>query len=229
MSDYMPTKDADLIAWMNVFMTYAGTNMTALGLVAADMTALGSQFSAFNGTYGSANTAHQQAVTATQAKLAARRSAELAFRAMVRKLQANGTLSDIQRQGLGITVRDSRPSLLAAATLANATPRPLALVDNGRQLIHLVRYAQEGPPTRRAKPQGVRACEVRMLVLAKDAPVPDQAEAMKSLGMPTRSPYPVEFAPADAGKMAWYRLRWVDSANTPVGEWSRPVGAMIVG
>lgn len=45
MADYIPGPDASFQAWQSNFVTYANTNLAALGLVAADMTPITSAHS----------------------------------------------------------------------------------------------------------------------------------------------------------------------------------------
>jgi hypothetical protein len=64
-------------------------------------------------------------------------------------------------------------------------------------------------------------------VLAKDVAPPRDTAAMRFLGEPSRSPYELKYAAEDAGKIAWYLLRWVDTSGRP-GGWSDPAEAMIM-
>ncbi len=227
MSDYMPDTDSDVLNWMNAFTTFANANLVPLAIVATDVSTLVTQANSFNVACVNATNLRNQTLAATQAKLAARKIAITAFRNMVRKLQANPNLTDALRRGLGITLRDADPAA-AGAVPSQPLYRPVVSIDNSRQLIHRVRFMQESPEPRRAKPAGMNGCEMRIVILPKDAPPPADPLSMPQTGTPTAAPLDVTFAAADAGKVAWYRLRWVNTRNLPVGEWSRPEGAMIL-
>lgn len=217
MSDYIPTADADLRAWLKNFLDYASANLAALGLVAADIAPLQAATVTFN-TRVDDNTAAQAAAKATrEAKDAAREAVETLARPLAQRLQNAGTLQDAQRQSLGLPVR---------ATTRTAPPipttRPVATVDTSQRLQHTIAFVDETTPGTRAKPPGATGCEIWM----KIGDVPIDPSELSYLATDTRTPYTAEFDGADAGKIAHYMLRWVNSRGER-GPWSQTVSATI--
>lgn len=217
-SDYIPGPDADFTGWLTNFINFANANLAALGLTAADIaplqTALTNWITAFD-----ANVAAQAAARGTrETKEAARRDAEALARPLVQLLKARGSVSDAQRQSLGVTTRS------ATRTVAGEpTSRPVATVDTSQRLQHTIAFVDELSPTSRAKPSGVSGCEVWVKV-GGDSPV-DPSE-LKYLATDTRTPYTAVYDGADGGKIAYYMLRWVNTRGER-GPWSQTVAATI--
>ena len=56
---------------------------------------------------------------------------------------------------------------------------------------------------------------------------PKDASELTYLATNTRASYTATFEGADAGKTAWYWLRWVNTRGE-CGPWGSPVSAMVV-
>jgi hypothetical protein len=121
--DYLPSTESELYTWLNRFMSFAGTNMAALGLAAADMTAIGQAVGSFQGALTANLAAQQAAKQATNAKDTAKASCLAALRSLVRQIQARPAVTDALREGLGIGVKDKNPTLLRAMNDAAMTHR----------------------------------------------------------------------------------------------------------
>jgi hypothetical protein len=119
---------------------------------------------------------------------------------------------------LGIAIR----GLTRGRAPAPAT-RPVAQIDTGQRLRHTINFTDELTPTRRAKPEGVRGCEIWVKV---GDPAPSDPSALTFLALHTASPYVAEFDGSDAGKTAHYMLRW-QSTRGEHGPWSQTASATI--
>lgn len=219
MADFIPQSDAEFDVWQGNFVTFASANLTALGLVAADLTPITAGQTAWASAFPAHTTAQAAAESARAAKDVARTDFVAVIRALVRRLQAPPAVSDAERLSLGITVRAER----TPATVP--TSRPVASVAVSERLRHTVSFTDEGTPTRKAKPAGVMGCEVWVKV--GGTPPADPSE-LHFLGLDTRTPYVAEFDGADAGKPAHYMLRWVNKQGEQ-GPWSATVTATIPG
>lgn len=105
--------------------------------------------------------------------------------------------------------------------LGAPSTRPLGrIVEKGalRQEIH---WADESTPHKRAKPHGYHHCELWLKI---DGPAPVDETTCHQAASDSASPYLYEFEPADAGKTAYWLLRWV----SPKGE-KGPWGAVVSG
>ena len=213
--DYIPHGDDEFNAWQANFVTYANANLANLGLTILDLTSIFSAQAAWTPSLTAHVAAQANAQSARATKDANRTALEVLIRALVRRLQASPSVSDAEREALGITVPD-----LGAAT---PTTRPLCQVDASQRLRHTIDFADENTPTRKAKPAGVMGAEIWV----KIGPTPpvDPGE-LTFLAVDTRSPYTADFDGADGGKQAHYMLRWVNTRGE-TGPWSETATATI--
>lgn len=218
MADYLPVSDTDFTAWVQNFISYANANLSALGLTAADLTPIQNAEAKWETAYASNISAQAQAQSARQAKDDARSEQVSLIRSLVARIQASKTVTDAQRQALQLNVRSG-----TRTPAPTPTSRPVAQVDISQRLRHTVSFTDELTPTSRAKPDGVTGCEIWIKI--GGTPPADPSE-MRYLATDTRSPYVVEFDGADAGKTAYYMLRWVNSRGER-GPWSQTISAMI--
>jgi len=223
MPDYIPAPDGDFNAWQANFVTYAGANTANLGIVAADLTPI----TAAQGAWATALSDHLAKQTASQAarelKDMKRAAFESALRALVRRLQASASVDDSEKRALGITVKDAVQTM-ATATAVEAS-RPVGVVDTSQRLRHEIKFFDQSTPQSRAKPKGVMGCEIWVKI--GDVPPKDAGECA-FVALDTASPYVAEYPGADAGKTAYYMLRWVNTRNEK-GPWSETVAATITG
>jgi hypothetical protein len=218
-SDYLPSQDAELVAWLTNFVTYANANLAALGLVAGDMTPITTNQTAFNTAFNNNITAQNNARNAAAAKDLARTNLELVVRTLVRKIQGTPTVTNAQRQSLGISERGT-----ARTPVEIPKTRPVLTVDTSQRLQHTVAFADETTPTSKAKPDGVQGCEIWVFV---GATPPADPKGYHFLAMDTKTPYVAHFEGADGGKTAHYMGRWVNTKGE-TGPWSEIVSATIV-
>ena len=151
-NDYIPRGDADFNAWQANFVTYVTANLVNLGLAPPDLIPIASAQGAWTPSLTAHVAAQANAQAACATKNANRTVLETSIRALVRRLQASPSVSDAEREALGITVADS-----AATAAAIPATRPICRVDARQRLQHTIEFADEGTPTRKAKPAGV--CE----------------------------------------------------------------------
>lgn len=90
-------------------------------------------------------------------------------------------------------------------------------------LQHTLSFRNEGAADR-AKPEGVRGCEIWCVT----GPGPASVADARYLATDTASPYLATFDAADAGKTVHYFFRWVNARNES-GPWSATVAATIGG
>lgn len=83
----------------------------------------------------------------------------------------------------------------------------------------------ESMPNSEAKPVGARGAEIGGFI--GPTPTSDPAQA-HFVALDTASPYLLVHEAADAGKLAHYLLRWVNTRSEP-GPWSEPLSATITG
>lgn len=218
--DYIPSNDADFSAWLDNFLTQTEKSKTRFRLNDADLAELGKLATDFQTSITDAQQAQVALDTKIQVKRQARAAIEAATRARVRQIQAAPDITDADRAGLRITLRDATPTRAGAPT-----SRPIATVDTSERLRHRLDYRDSATPTRRAKPAGVKGCEI-YLYIGPEAPA--DPNAFRLLTLDAASPYTVEHNAADIGKTAHYLLRWLSTQDEP-GPWSDTIHATITG
>ena len=218
MSDYIPDSDADFLTWLNNFVNYGNLNLAQLHLVAADYNPFLGLREQFTDALSNNEAAQANARGARVAKDNLRDHIEELIRPLVGRLQGTAGVTDEQRENLGITVRSTTRSRVAAPTT-----RPVATIDTRQRLEHTIIFVDELTPSSKAKPPGVQGCEIYTKV--GGAPPADPSE-LTYLATDTRTPYVVDFEGTQGGQIAYYMLRWV-STRGETGPWSQTVSATI--
>jgi hypothetical protein len=218
--DWIPTSDTDMNAWVQNFLAYANANLAALGLTAANLSDLQAAVTTWGPAYSHHMAAQTAAQSARQHKDSVRETIETALRPLVNLIQATPSVTDAQREALGITVRSTVRTSVSAPTT-----RPVATVDTSQRLRHTIAFVDELTPTSRGKPDGANGCEIWVKV---GGAAPADPSELRYLATDTRTPYVAEFDGADAGKVAYYMLRWV-STRGETGPWSQTASGTITG
>jgi hypothetical protein len=220
MADYIPSGDAEFNTWQANFINNLNTNRTAFGLSTADLTAITGTQGEWTGAYDALVAARAAAEGAQQAKRDARETYEAALRSMAKRVQSSAGTTDRHRAELGLNVQQG-----ARVSTGVPTTRPVAQVDTGQRLRHTISFFDESTPNSRAKPAGAMGCEIWSKV---GDPAPTDPGQLHFLGLDTSTPYMVQFGGEDAGKTAYYMLRWVNSKGEQ-GPWSQTASATITG
>lgn len=218
MADYIPSSDPEFTIWQENFLSYVIANLDALGLKDADVVSLKDSQGAWTTAYSNHTKAQATAESVRQTKAASRKSYETSVRSLVRRLQGMPNLTDAQRAGMQISLRETaRPAGLAPQS------RPVVQVDTSQRLRHTISFSDEATPDSRAKPAGIHGCEVWAKI---GDPAPTDGKGLVFLGLDTRTPYVAEYDGEHAGQPVYYMLRWVN-AKGEAGPWSQTVSATI--
>ena len=220
MPDYVPRPDPDFDTWQDNFMTVVAAAPGDYGLVAGDLTVPTALQGAWTTAYPAHTAAQAAAQSARQDKDTARSAFENAVRIVVRKIQASPAVSNASKAAAGITVPDTTPTPSGPPTTS-----PTATVDTRERLQHTIHFRDSTTPTSKAKPAGVRGCEIWMKV---GAPAPVDPSELSFVTLDTRTPHVTTFDGADANKTVTYWLRWV-STGGEVGPWGAAVAATVPG
>lgn len=220
MPDYIPRSDAEFDLWHKSFDKYLKNNLAALGLTNTVTTQLSPLQTAWEINLSEFLAAQAAAEAATQAKDAARAALEAYLRILVRQLQSNPATTDAQRAGLGVTVPDDIRTPVPVPTAI-----PFGNIDTSKRLEHTINFRNSETPTSTAKPEGVHGCQIWLNIGTQP---PTSLDQFKFIATDTRTPYVLQFEMADAGKNAYYILRWVNTKDQP-GPWSETLVATITG
>ena len=215
-TDNIPPADADFNNWIVPFSNYVNTNAAAMGLAPNDIAPL----TAAVATWSTAYPAHTTATAATTNKDQARTAIESLTRPLIQQLQASPKVTNAQRNTMKITVRATTRTRASVPATA-----PMATVDTSRRLQHIIDFRDTASPKSKAKPAGVASCEIWGKV---GSPALTDISQMAYVATDSGTPYLAEYTGAQAGQMAYYWLRWINTRGEK-GPWSEPVSATIAG
>lgn len=120
-NDYFPRRDNDFLAWLKNFVTVASGYGTTLGLTAAQLTSLTNARTNYENALTDLESGRALFRSYVQNKNQVKSSTQSLVRQLVRIIQANPSVSNNQRQELGITVRDTEPSPVVPQQPTNLT------------------------------------------------------------------------------------------------------------
>jgi hypothetical protein len=221
MADYIPSGDGEFDTFVENFASYINGHLADFGLVAGDMAAINAALVIWNAAFAAHEPAQAAATAATQAKETARNALVALIRALVKIIQAKGTVvTAASKQAINITVADTIKTPVPVPTTA-----PVGRVEISNVREHTIHFADSTTPTSKAKPAGVRGCQIWVKI---GTTPPASASEMVYRVTDTSSPFTNKFEPADAGKTAYYWLRWENSKGE-TGPWSAMVSSTITG
>ena len=106
-NDYLPKPDAEFQLWLANFVTVAGANTAALGLLPADITALSGAQSTFGGNLGQMKAMQASAKSAVANKDTSRKTVNNQVRSIVRRIQSNPAVTVALKNQLVINPRNT--------------------------------------------------------------------------------------------------------------------------
>lgn len=234
-TNYMPRPDGDFSAYSNHYYEAVEKFYNDQGLDPNDLTDLKKALDLWNAMYP----AHVKAQAAAEGARAAKQNARLALEREIRPVtnfvQGYNKTTDADRATIGITVRDTSKTPSPTPTSA-----PVVRVESGLRLTHRLKFtdgaAGTGAPTRRGrggKPPGTIGAEVWLALTPTGQPAPplnspgqDGSDSYKFLSVSSRGNLQTDFPSAEAGKTAYYALRWV-STRGEKGPWSEVCAATV--
>ena len=209
-TSYMPSREAEQVAWANNFFQTAGESPEAYGLTPAQIEGFGQLNQALKVAWAKV----QDPATKTKVTVAAKNDALAAMKAEAAKLvsivQGVG-LSDAQKIALGVTVRDTtrtatrRPTKAPTVEIVNVEGRTVTV-----QLLQ-----GEG---RRGRPTKVDGATV----FTHLGPTPPATiDGWRYASQATKTRVELPFGPSETGDTAWIAAFWTNAGGT--GPTSRPV------
>jgi len=218
MSSWMPLSDAGFDGFYLNFKTLIAANPTSYGLVAADGTALSSDYTTWHNAYLAAS----QETTRTRATVATKNLQKPISLALVRgyaaQIRVNRAVSDALKIGLGLHIADTDPTPVPAPAT-----RPVLSIARIAQGFQEVKATDEATPNRRARPAGSAGLLVYRAIGTAPINDPANAEFQAFVGKPAITS---SFSPSDSGKVVTYFARWTN-ARGEVGPWSQGVSGSI--
>lgn len=218
--DFLPTKDAELLAWSANFSELISGDPTLYGLTAGQAT----EYATLHAAFAAALETATEPSTRTRGAVAAKNDARTPLKAMARELaritNAVPTITNQQRIDLGLNPRDNEPSPINPPTESPVLEVVSAV---GRMMKVKLRGVNS---ERRGKPDGVDGATVFSFV--GDAPPTDIAQ-WKFEGSTTRTIFTLEFpATVAAGAQVWLTAFWFNPRSQS-GPACQPVSAFVAG
>lgn len=212
-SDFLPDAAGAFDAWQENFVAYAVAHSKELGLSVEDVDELVERRNDWKKRYGQLAAARAAYAEAAAAKARAMKDLKSQIRTLTSRIQDSAATTDAMRAALGITIRDS-----VLTPVDVPTSVPVVSVDTSERLRHTLHFSDSQMPTRRAKPKGVIGAEIWVQVgeaattsQITNHQVTNALDSFTFVKLATRTPALVEFSGADAGQMASYVLRWVNT------------------
>ena len=213
MADYIPQSYSGFRAWITNFMHEITVNGEAWGLPAAEITALGTEVTAYLSIDAFAESA--------EATRPARKQRETAFKAVVKKVRRfvnkfvnnNDAIGPAARAALGVTVYDgARTPVGVPWEHVGLTILPA----NARE--HLIKWTVQETGSK-AVPGGYDGVVLRKQVLEDGEPVPEEQAALSYSKLLTRNNWIETFRTQDQGKRCAYTACWQNEKGEE-GPWS---------
>ncbi len=213
-----PIHEADLNNYFNSVVPYLINNQPRLGFSDIRAGAITAALADWQAVFLPAKNPATRTTTITQQKNAARDALKTLLRDTYKDIPKS-TLSPADRATLRLPERAT--SYRRAAKPQSA---PIGSVRTLNRWEHRVYFRDSGSSGSKARPEGMRGCQVWM----KPGSPPQSEKDLHYQGTATRSPFTVHFESGDAGKQAYYWLRWENSRGE-CGPWSEALDATVTG
>jgi hypothetical protein len=218
--DFLPSKDADLLAWSVNWSARITSTPTAYGLTAAMATAYSTLHDSFASLLSRATEPSTRTRGAVAAKNDARRLLKAQARDLARIVNAFPAITNEQRLDLGLNPRSGTQTPIQPPT---ESPVLEVVAANGR-ILKLKIHSPSSP--RRGKPDGVNGSSVFSFV--GSAP-PADISLWKFEGSTTRTLATVEFPPTvPAGAQVWLTAFFFNPRSQS-GPACTPISAYVAG
>lgn len=214
MASYIPTRNADLLAWLANFSTLITATPLAYGLQTSDATTIAAENSAYSTAYTLATDPSTRTRATVAGFSAAKAHALSIVRPYAQQIANNLGVTNEQKASLGLTVRDT-----SRTPVPPPTTQPVLSIAFAQHLQMTLRFADVTTPTSRAKPAGVTT-----MVLAKyvGVAVATDPESANLDSLVTVQPVNVAFDSGDQGKICTFFARWANRKGQ-LGPWSAGV------
>lgn len=219
-SNYLPSREADLLSWSADFSALINAAPATYGLTVEEADDYLTVQAAFANAYGVATNAGTRTRPTVEAKNTAKTNLVDATRPLVAKIQIFPGTTDAMRRDLRITVRDTDPT---PVPVPDTSPRLEVVAVMGRQINIRLRPA-EGDG--RAKPDGVKGASV---YYATGEDYPEDLEAWKFKGNQTLTTITVTIPDTvPGGTKVWLTAAWFNT-KAQSGPATPPVETRIAG
>jgi len=201
----IPLKDSALAAWSTNFDTRITATPTVFGLVAAQATAYGVLHDAFIAAYNAASVIGARSKSLVTAKATAKAALMPYARELYGFVQASLTVTDADKDLLGVTVKNTDPAPIPAPIVSPDIDFISVLGRVAKIRIH------DAASSNRRKPAGVKGATVFSYV---GTTPPEDIRAWKFEGSTTKDVIDVSFPDSVApGALVWLTAFWFNNRS----------------
>ncbi len=222
-TDYLPSRDADLLAWSNNFSTKLSAAPESYGVSIEQAADYATLHSAFQAAYAAAVDPDTNSYANVLAKNQAKEALTDSARALARQIQGDADVTDVQKAGLGLTVRDEEP-----------TPVPVPRYAPGLQFASTfdrtvtLRLNDVENPDGRGKPDGADGATI-FTYIGQAPPSPQDTELWTFQGNTSRTIVDVTFPSSiPSGSTAWFTAFWFNPRKQS-GPAALPISIQVAG
>jgi hypothetical protein len=206
--------DAELLTIASQVLTGIQTIPTNFGLTAGFVT----NFELMRDTYDTDLSGHVTTQAAAKAQTITKDGSRNLLIGMIREVRLSSKAAKTpaaEYATLGIpSSSDAAPS---TATV------PIGQIDTSKRMEHTVSFRDAASEDTKKKPRGVIGCEIWVKI---GEPAPGNQKDCVFLSLDTQTPYTALYDPEDAGKTAYYMLRWA-MRDGSVSAWGETISATI--
>jgi hypothetical protein len=198
MSDYIPPKDADLVAWSANFTSQVETNARTWEIPPDEVVGLRVANDAFAELQKKADSPAKNSIIVAEKKTA-RKELIAKIRALVGFRLKNPIITNAERIALGLRVHDTTPSPIPVPK--NRPELSISVIDFRRLKVTF----HDKDSSSNAIPYGFNGAVIIYAVL--DAPPADHNALTRSV-LATRTTYTLEFTEEERGKTVYIAICW---------------------
>jgi hypothetical protein len=215
-TDYIPGKDAELVAWSANFAMQVAENISAWEIPEQEACDLQTATTAFAALQVQAGSPARTSIIVAE-KNAARRNLTVHIRRLVNFRLKNPVITDAERVAMGLHVHDATPSNIPAPVSRPELDIDVLDVRRLKVVFH------DMGSTRKAKPYGVSGALIACATL--DTP-PASPDALTRSVLATRTPFILEFTEEERGKTVYVAICWQNGKGRK-GPWSEIESAIV--
>jgi hypothetical protein len=216
MYDYVPHKNAELVAWSVNFVSLVEANAAQWNISEEEVSKLKESAQDYASLFTQCDSPLRSPFVRAKRDAAAR-TLVAHIRALARFRLRNPAITDVQRVALGLPVRDS----VASTIHAPSTHPEFHFVR--RDVCRLTVSFRDMGVSNRARPYGMAGAIIAYAVL--DEPPRSMSQLVRTV-LATRTPYKLDFSLQDCGKTLYVAMCWQNRKGEK-GPWSQIASAVI--
>lgn len=199
---YIPAKQANLSLWLANFSTLISASPSTYGLASSDATTIATAVAAFQAAYALVTSPTTKTASTVSAKNTAQVSCLAIVRPYAQQIAKNPGVTSANKIALGLNPQTSTPSPITPP----ASNPVLGVLSQNPGIVNLTYRDSATSPTSKAKPYGVKSCQ--LYGMASATPITNPA-LLPQLATMTKSPYQLTFPSGyTPGSTFYLAARW---------------------